>query len=452
MSKEIWLSPVLGNSRERLLARCAEYIAKGETARLLYIAASHPLLDLVTEKLLDRKTARGVWGEFPVYLFRGFVRRILSSATVSEARPRGPQPGSPAGVEVSGRATANREPSLTRGLLTLPPRVPIDREELPLRRSLISQIIKQLADAGKLDAIKRLANRDGCVNTIASLIGELQRAGKTPDEFQQVMAERLQDIGAPGLDSKFQSPKSQVDFDREVALIYQKYSDALSRFGLTDSDADQLRALQILRGDIEQVGNVIHNHGTVPWLDRVDLLVLDGFFDFTPVQGEMLRQLIPTVPNVIVNVNYDHKNEQIFQPFQQTIDQLKSMADFEVVTNSKSVGGELRERLFNVPQVVNLRPEDKAREEVTQVSNLRYTLLECADRETKFALSPKRSSGWVSKTDSKFGNRTLVRKRAAYAALSCASALRNRFPAISNVELRLSTFPVCVPAQSFFKS
>src|SRR3979409_656608 len=141
----------MGTNRERLLRRCAEYIQKGQSDRLLYIAASHPLLDLVTEKLLDGKDARGVWGEFPVYLFRGFVRRVLSSAIVTPDDP-------------------------------LPPRIAIDREELPLRRSLISQIIKQMAAAGKLKAIRPLANRDGCVNTVASLIGELQRAGKTPEE------------------------------------------------------------------------------------------------------------------------------------------------------------------------------------------------------------------------------------------------------------------------------
>ena len=89
MAKEIWLGPVLGNNRERLLRRCAEYISQGHAERLLYIAASHPLLDLVTDKLLDGKQAPGVWGEFPIYLFRGLVRRILSGAIVSEARPSG---------------------------------------------------------------------------------------------------------------------------------------------------------------------------------------------------------------------------------------------------------------------------------------------------------------------------------------------------------------------------
>src|SRR6266478_1953475 len=114
MSKEIWLGPVLGTNRERLLRRCAEYVARGQADRLLYITASHPLLDLVTEKLLDGKEARGVWGEFPIYLFRGLVRRILSGAIVSEARP-------------SGRASHGNEPLLTRGLLT-----PAIDEETPL--------------------------------------------------------------------------------------------------------------------------------------------------------------------------------------------------------------------------------------------------------------------------------------------------------------------------------
>src|SRR5207237_8406436 len=138
----------------------------------------------------------GVWGEFPVYLFRGLVRRILSGAIVSEAPPLA-------------RASQSTEPLLTRGLLT--PRVAIDREELPLRRSLISQIIKQLATAGKLRAIKPLANRDGCVNTIASLIGELQRAGKTPTEFQVAVEQRaVEPAGETKLIASPNSPRSQL--------------------------------------------------------------------------------------------------------------------------------------------------------------------------------------------------------------------------------------------------
>jgi ATP-dependent helicase/DNAse subunit B len=452
VAREIWLGPVLGNNRQRLLARCAEHISNGQAERLLYIAASHPLLDLVTGKLLDGKEARGVWGEFPIYLFRGLVRRILSGAVLSEARVRGPQPGSPAGVGRLGRASGDGEPLLTRGLLTpaedehfyLPPRIAIDREELPLRRSLISQIIKQLSAAGKLKAIRPLANRDGCVNTIASLIGEFQRAGKTPEEFQSAVeqraAERNQDQYEAGNPANT-SPRSQLDFDREVALIYAAYADALDRFNLTDEDADQLRALHVLRGEVD--GRAI----SLPWLNQVDLLVLDGFFDFTPVQGEILRQLIPAVPNVIVNLNGDAANEDIFRPFQSTIEHLESIAEFEKKA-SQEVGdvsqalAPLRRGLFNVAQddvaqIGNLRslPEAQSQsEEEPQVNNLSY--FECGDREVEIRSIAKEIKRLILTQGYQLSEIALVvRERAAYADTILRVCAAESIPA--NLERRV---------------
>lgn len=383
MSKEIWLGPVLGKNRERLLERCREYLAHNQTDRLLYLAASHPLLDLVTDKLLDGKNAAGVWGEFPVYLFRGFVRRILSSATA--------------------------------GLL---PRTPIDREELPLRRSLISQIIKQLSASRQLQAIKPLANRDGCVNTISTLIGELQRAGKTPEEFRQVVEAREHDSQSQTSNSseskdrspkpKDQRPRSQLDFDREVALIYAKYSEALDKKRLTDEDADQLRALQILRRDLSD------ELASRTWLKDIELLVLDGFFDFTPVQGEILRCLIPQIPNVIVNLNHDPHNEEIFRPFQSTVDHLKSIASFETIMNEDSVPVSealtpLRRKLFNVDGSGSTESEPQARMPAIQ-------LLECADRELEIRSIAKEIKRLVLTGDYRLADIALVvRERAAYA-------------------------------------
>jgi ATP-dependent helicase/DNAse subunit B len=401
LAKEIWLGPVLGTNRERLLARCAEYVARGQAGRLLYLAASHPLLDLVTEKLLDGKQAQGVWGEFPVYLFRGLVRRVLSGAI---------------------DATTQQ---------SLAPRVAIDREELPLRRSLISQIIKQLSAAGKLKAIRPLANRDGCVNTIATLLGELQRAGKTPDEFRKVVEDREAETATetqghregPKGKSKAQesdrastSPRSQIDFDREVALIYSAYTEALDRSGLTDEDADQLRALHILGGEVAGL-NV-----SLPWLEQVDLLVLDGFFDFTPVQGEILRRLIPAIPNVIVNLNHDERNEEIFQPFQSTIEHLESIAAFDTKVDDEVVAVEgdlarLRERLFNSIEDVgaHLRVRPEGRHTGLPLQNIAL-LLECGDRETEIRSIAKEIKALVLNEDYQLADIALVvRERSAYA-------------------------------------
>src|SRR5689334_5708208 len=112
MSKEIWLAPLLSDNRQRLIERASDVLASGPAEALLYIAASRPLLDLAADKLLDGVRNRGVWGSLPVHLFRGFARFVLATAIDEKS-------GDP-----------------------IPPRIAIDRMELPLKRSLLSQIIK----------------------------------------------------------------------------------------------------------------------------------------------------------------------------------------------------------------------------------------------------------------------------------------------------------------------
>ncbi len=310
--KQIWLGPILGNNRARLIERCAALVSKGEADSFLYLTASHPLLELVTEGILDGSTNRGLWGELPVYLFRGFVRRVVRTAVTSVDR------------------------------VPLPIQIPIDGEDLPLKRSLISQILMRLKAQGKLNAIGPLASSEGCVNTVAKLLGELERAAKTAAELREIVESRSLD----GQTLPTANVPLQIDFDREIVLIYEAYERALSAAGLTEADADQLRALGILRGQCE--GKSV----TAPWLQRVKLLVLDGFFDFTPVQGEMLRVLIPQVSEVIVNLNHDERNPEIFRAFHETVAQLASMDAFEVMhfNVADEVPGALaplRQRLFN---------------------------------------------------------------------------------------------------------
>ncbi|MFN2500226.1 MAG: hypothetical protein ABR557_14180, partial [Pyrinomonadaceae bacterium] len=204
---------LLGNNRSRLIRRCAELVAQGKSESFLYLAASHPLLELVTEQILDGAANRGLWGELPVYLFRGFVRKIVSTAVDEQSGAR------------------------------LATRVPIDREEFPLKRSLVSQILKRLAEQGKLKALDRLAAREGCVNSVATLIGEIQRAGKRPEEFAEIVKQRITDPGSdnePAFRSGLQPIPRQIDFDSDVARLYSLYCELLDRHQLTDADADQL--------------------------------------------------------------------------------------------------------------------------------------------------------------------------------------------------------------------
>ena len=368
LANEIWLAPVLGHNRTRLIELCAELVASNRSEEFLYLAASRPLLELVTQRILDGQKNRGVWGQLPVYLFRGFVRNILNTAVDANAQ-------------------------------RLPPGIPIDRDELPLKRCLVSQVLAQLQTAGKLKALAPLASRDGCVNTIATLVGEIQRAGKSPLELTKIVADRKQDLSSDSI-----SGKSQIDYDTEVALIYSTYVDLLDRNQLTEDDADQLRALNVLRGQAQ-----------LPWLKNVKLLILDGFFDFTPVQGEILRNLIPAIPATLVNLDYDQTNPEIFLPFQETIHQLESITSFETKLSSDqdattSVLSMLRSNLFNT----QIRIAEGA-SEAKQQSNIRY--LECGDRDTEIRTIAREVKRLVLSENYSLADIALVvRQRASYAA------------------------------------
>ncbi|HEX6046004.1 MAG TPA: PD-(D/E)XK nuclease family protein [Pyrinomonadaceae bacterium] len=379
---EIWLSPLLGNNRTLLIERCADFVATDQTPKFIYLCASHPLLEVVTQRILDTSKRSGVWGELPVYLFRGLAQRFISTAVDNVGRP-------------------------------LPPRIPIDRDELPLKRSLVAQILARLLADGKLQAMAPLALREGCVNTVTTLLGELQRAAKSPDELAQILSARTFDF------------PTQVDFDAEVSLIYSTYTDLLNKNQLTEEDADQLRALSVLRGDVDG------QHVQIPWLDNVQLLIIDGFFDFTPVQGEILRHLIPRVPQTIVNLNHDERNEEIFLPFLETIGQLQSMAKFEIKQGKEflptnGVLSGLRENLFN-SSISGPAVSDKLHE-------IRY--LECGDRETEIRTVAHEVKRLVLMENYDLADIALVvRERASYANTIARVLHEESIPC--NLELRI---------------
>ena len=393
--KEIWLGPLLNNNRALLIERCAKLVAEYRSDAFIYLCASYPLLESVTQQILDGNRNRGVWGELPVHLFRGFVRRVLYSA-----------------VDDNGNG--------------LPPRIPIDQDELPLKRSLISQVLLRLLATNKLKAFAPLAGREGVVNSVGTLLGEIQRAAKTPAELIEILEARSRDLERDGNEKR---GITQFDFDREVELIYSTYTELLNQQQFTEQDTDQLRALAVLRGVIDERGV------RVPWLANVELFIIDGFFDFTPVQGEILRQLLPRVPDVVVNLNHDDSNAEIFLPFQETIGQLQSMATFDTVhtqdyTEPDGLLSRLRQNLFNPltsSDEISAEPEFAAKE-------IRY--LECGDRDTEIRTMVREIKRLVLTEDYKLSEVALVvRERSRYAHTIARVLHEESLPC--NLELRI---------------
>lgn len=392
---EIWLGPLLNDNRAILIERCAKFLASNQSDAFIYLSASYPLLERVTQELLDGQRTRGVWGELPVYLFRGLVRRVLYSA-----------------VDEDGH--------------NLPPRIPIDRDELPLKRSLISQLLLQLLANNQLKAFAPLATREGCVNSISTLLGEIQRAARTPAELADILNARAKDLEKGNGTTR---GVTQLDFDKEISLIYSTYTRLLDGSLFTEEDAEQLRALWVLRGMID--GHWVK----APWLSNVQLLIIDGFFDFTPVQGEILRQLIPLLPQTIVNLNHDDTNPEIFAPFQETIGQFESIAKFDQVHSRDYIatGGtlaELRENLFNP-----LTSSDEVSEDPeARVREIRY--LECGDRETEIRTIAREVKRLVLTENFDLSEIALVvRQRATYGPTITRVMLEELLPC--NLELRI---------------
>src|SRR6185436_5354635 len=215
-------------------------------------------------------------------------------------------------------------------------------------------------------------------------------------------------------------------------------------------DAEQLRALWILRGMIDQ------HWVKAPWLQNVQLLVIDGFFDFTPVQGEILRQLIPLLPQTIVNLNHDDTNPEIFAPFQETIGQFEGIAKFDQVHSRDYIatGGilaELRENLFNPLTTTNttielaslqstepsaVAPGQPSNQDALEVPVNEIRYLECGDRDTEIRTIAREVKRLVLTENYDLAEIALVvRQRATYGPTITRVMLEESLPC--NLELRI---------------
>jgi ATP-dependent helicase/DNAse subunit B len=319
VGREIWLGPIMNRNRARLVGRCREMLRAGRGREFLYLAASKPLLDTVTGALLDGEIA-GTIEPLNVHLLSGFSRRVLTSARFVE------------------------------GSESLPYFQPIDREQRPLQRPLLARIIARLAETKRLKSFGPLARTEGVVSSMASLIGEIQRAGKTAAEFRAIVERRetldreskpareLPVVDAPP-DASEVSPVAPeparvaaLDYDRDTALIYEQYEAILDRYHLTDASHDFLRALAVLRGEFEA------RAVRVPFLDEARLLIVDGFFDLLPVHSETLQVLVSRFAETIVNLNFDKRNEEAYSPFADVVERFKLAGKFTEVYTEECHG------------------------------------------------------------------------------------------------------------------
>ncbi len=158
------------------------------------------------------------------------------------------------------------------------------------RYSLLRSVITGLAESGELELYAGVAQTPGFVRVIASLIDELKQNRVEPQWYMGMARTRK---------------------DAELAAIYQRYQQTLIDNDLFDRDGEGWEAL-----------DVVDEHNDIA--RDVDLLVVDGYDQFTPVQAELLLRLSERVDETFVTLpNAPGRETTLGRRFLQTRERLE---------------------------------------------------------------------------------------------------------------------------------
>ncbi len=134
--------------------------------------------------------------------------------------------------------------------------------------ALLRSLTGRMNDEGELRYFGRIASTHGFIEIVADLINELKQNGVDVQQFAR----------AAGSDK-----------DRDIAEIYRLYQKTLIDSELVDIEGEGWLALATLRQKRDIVGDV-------------DLVIVDGFDQYTPVQARLLAELARAVPQVDITL------------------------------------------------------------------------------------------------------------------------------------------------------
>ncbi len=153
------------------------------------------------------------------------------------------------------------------------------------RRMLIESIVRQIREQGQLNYFSRIGDTSGFVKLVSSFISELKRDETWPAD----LAEALQ--------KKEATPK-----DRELYQIYDAYQQKLHQWDRYDAQGRFWRARSVLA------------EGNWSAFPELNMVVVDGFTDFTSTQYEVLSLLASHAEAMMVTLptDADDKRQDLF--------------------------------------------------------------------------------------------------------------------------------------------
>ena len=147
--------------------------------------------------------------------------------------------------------------------------VPVRRLSPQIQFSLLRALLQRMREDGELRYFGRIADKRGLAAVLADLIDEFKQNGIEVDQFRNA---------------------SKSAKDREIAAIYHRYQETLRQSDLADVEGEGWLALATVRRQPALAA-------------QVDLLLVDGYDQFTPVQARLLAALARSIQQVHITLS-----------------------------------------------------------------------------------------------------------------------------------------------------
>ncbi|MCI0332497.1 MAG: exodeoxyribonuclease V subunit gamma [Planctomycetes bacterium] len=150
----------------------------------------------------------------------------------------------------------------------------------PLRphteRELLRRVVTRALDNGALTFFAEAAGRTAFIDLLAEHFHELQRADISSDVYAQAV-----------------SPRGDEEQQRELAQLYREYERQLETHALINEDSAHRKARDALAA------------GAPTRFQYLELIVADGFTDFTRTQHDILRLLAQHAKQLLISLPSD---------------------------------------------------------------------------------------------------------------------------------------------------
>lgn len=168
-----------------------------------------------------------------------------------------------------------------------------------IKSIIMRKILKNLSDKSKLNYYKNFTEYNGFVESCIYIIGRIKRSLVTPEEY---------------LSKCEKSP-----YYKEIGIIYEEYERELKENGYQDKDSLYLETIDLLK-----------NHKNI--LNKLDFIIIDEFYDFRPIELEIINLLKDLDIDIYINIPYKIKNTNI--RLEETIANLEKLG-FEIENINK---------------------------------------------------------------------------------------------------------------------